>query len=164
MCAAEPQAETAAVERDGVWQSELAQAQAALSELRSTNANLRSQLEEATASSAAVADPTGQLAALQQRLAESQACVAKLQAQLDDRRVLEQQGSSHVETGQSSADGGRDGGGQVEALRAELEALRQTAESAVLERERTRAQLSRSLVASHQCLTSAMPPTRQSRR
>ena len=121
-------------------QSELAQAKAALSGLHSANASLQSQLDQATASSPLAADPSGQVAALQRLLAESQARVAELQAQLEDLRQRPQPSSSQPDAAER---GGR-AGDQAAVLRAELEALRQAADAAVLERDRLRAQLSRS--------------------
>lgn len=130
----------AASETDGKRYSELAQADAALSELRSANASLRSQLAQASATSPAAADPSGQLAALQQLLAERQARVAKLEAQLEDLRRQPQLSSSQPDAAERS---GQEGA-QAAVLRAKLEALHQTADAAVLERDRLRAQLSRS--------------------
>ncbi len=111
-----------------------------LSELRSANASLRSQLDQATASSPRAADPSGQLAALQQLLADSQARVGELQAQLEDLRRQPQLSNSQPDAAERSGQEGE----QAAVLRAELEALRQTADAAVLERDRLRAQLSRS--------------------
>ena len=117
---------------------------AALSELRSANASLRSQLDQATASSPPAADPSDQVAALQRLLAESQARVAELQAQLEDLRRQPQLSSSQPDAAERSGQEGE----QAAVLRAELEALHQTADAAVLERDRLRAQLSRSDTAS----------------
>ena len=138
------QAAASAQERDGIWQSELAQAQLALSELRSANASLRQQLEDAIAASLRPSDTAGQadVAAMQQRLADSQGRSVELQAQLDDLRQKTQPSASAPDVATVGGDAGQ-AAEQIAALRAELEALRLAADAASLDRDRAKAQLSR---------------------
>jgi chromosome segregation ATPase len=141
---AEWQAEESAHERDGIWQSELAQAQSALLELRSNNARLQQQLDDTRAASSQAPVPAGQaeVALLQQQLAESQNRGLELQAQLDNLRREAQSSHSAPDAAPLSNDAGH-AADQITALRAELEALRQVADAACLDCDRAKAQLSR---------------------
>ena len=163
------QAVVSAVERDRVWQGELAESQAALEGLQASYQQLQQQ-HQATLAAATVPGSAGgaEAAALRQQAQDLQrqlrlAHSTELRLQGEVERLVQQSAAHQLQLSQqggqaqggvsplglSTGEGVREeagisGGVARESLEAALEAAKQAADVAIADRDQARAQLSRS--------------------